>query len=76
MHFNFPPAPELEGLTYIGVMPVFFCDHRSGRRNVFPVYRYEDGETGELVLVSEDQYEPILDRMIEMGAFGQKDCRA
>ena len=72
MPFNFPPASTFEGLTYLGFKPVFFTDHRTGRHITFPVYNYEDDETGELVLVSEDRYEPILDKMMEMSAFGIK----
>lgn len=67
----FPPAPTLEGLSYLNVMPVFFTDHGSGQRLVFPVYHYRDNESGELVLVTEDHFEPILDRLIVAGTFSE-----
>lgn len=76
MPFSFPPAPHHEGLTYLGLKPVFFRDRHSGQRIVFPVYSYREDDSGELILVTEDCYEGSLDRLIEMGAFGAKGSRA
>lgn len=69
MPFNFPPAPSIEGLTYLRVKPVFVADRQTGRRIVFPVYFYRD-VTGELVTVAEDTYEPYHEKLLQAGAFG------
>ncbi len=73
---DFPAAPRIEGLTNLDVKPIFFADRRTGQRTVFPVYHYRDDATGELILVTEDHYEAILDKLIAMGAFGPKGGRA
>ena len=76
MPYNFPPAPTREGLSYLDVKPIHFADHRTGQHAVFPVYHYQDDMTGELILVTEDRFEPILEKLISMGAFGPKVGRA
>lgn len=73
---DFPAAPRIEGLTSLDVKPMFVADRRTGRRAIFPVYHYRDDATGELILVTEDHYEAILDKLIAMGAFGPKRGQA
>lgn len=75
MFYDFPSAPAYEGLTFLNVRPIAFNDRRTGFRTVFPVYRYRDDANGELVLVTEDRYEPLLDKLIAIGAFGAKGGR-
>lgn len=69
---NFPLAPDFAGLTHIDVLPVYFTNRATGERFVFPVYRYQEDQTNELILVTEDHFERILEKMIEIGAFGAK----
>ena len=57
MFFNFPPAPKLDGLTNIGVQPIFVNDRQTGQRLVFPLYHYRNDTTGHLITVAEDRYE-------------------
>ncbi|WP_022698175.1 hypothetical protein [Euryhalocaulis caribicus] len=69
MPFENTEIPQYAGLTFFGVMPVFFSDDRTGERISFPVFLYVDDASGELVTVAEDRYEPLLDRLIASGAF-------
>lgn len=75
MPFDIPVPPSIEGLTYLEFKPVFFTDRRKDWHETIPVYHYRDDATGELVLVTEDRYEEILDRLIVMGAFGCKESQ-
>lgn len=67
----FPPPPVLEGLTFLRVEPCVLRDRRVGalRTKTFPIYHYRNVQ-GELILVCEEQYEEVLDRlmMVDGGA--------
>ncbi len=71
--YRFPPAPRCDDLKYLGVTPCLFLDRsRPGPApEVFPAYLYKDAAS-ELIVVAEDRFENVIEKLIERGAFVPK----